>query len=214
MKSVVKKKSGERSFTIIEVMVAIGIMMSVVLEVTGAQGNIVSFSTYSRRLSEATWLAKRVMSQVEYHHSNKELKDLDIKLEDQAFDDLKDSETYASEYTYSLNIEEWKLPIFEILANGGPKKKEGEDSSDDAQGGSSKGSSLAGFEDAVKQIFDGHILKLAKVEVFWPEGARRNSVTLTYLLTNQKAIDTYLLAKSNVYDKLIAAIQKDLDQNK
>lgn len=210
MKPDVEKKQGEHSFTIIEVMVAIGIMMSVVLEVTGAQGNIVSFSTFSRRLSEATWLAKRVMSQVEYHYAHKELKDLETKIEDEPFDDLKDSDTDASEYTYSLKIEEWKLPIFEILANGGPSK-EGEDDSSNDFGSKKKQSSLAGFEDAVNQIFDGHIMKLATVEVFWPEGARRNSVTLSYLLTNQKAIDQYILTKGASYEKLLEATKKQLD---
>ena len=35
-------------------------------------------------------------------------------------------------------------------------------------------------------------MKLAHVEVFWPEGVRRGSTQLTYALTNEKSLDSFI----------------------
>ncbi|MDQ3235724.1 MAG: hypothetical protein M3Q07_28270, partial [Pseudobdellovibrionaceae bacterium] len=57
------------------------------------------------------------------------------------------------------------------------------------------------------QIFKGHIMKVAYVEVSWPDGARRDSVSLTYLLTNTKALDEYLGPKKKQFDEIVAKMQ-------
>ena len=36
------------------------------------------------------------------------------------------------------------------------------------------------------------LMKLAHVEVFWPEGVRRGSTQLTYALTNEKSLDAFI----------------------
>jgi hypothetical protein len=46
-------------------------------------------------------------------------------------------------------------------------------------------------------------MKVAYVEVSWPDGARRDHVSLTYLLTNNKALDEFLLTKKNIFDGVI-----------
>lgn len=207
------QRPGEASFTILETMVAVGVMLAVVLEVVGTQGNIASFAGYSRRLTEASWLAKRVMSQVEYHWHNREFKQLDISVKDQEFEfDEKPSDT---EYTYNLTIENWDLPIFDILSGGGPQTDE-EDDDYQAEPAEQQGlgGGLPGVEQLVNTLFDGEILKIAHVEVFWPEGARRNSVRLTYLLTNQRALDAYIGTKKKVYEKLQDKVEEELTGKK
>jgi type II secretory pathway pseudopilin PulG len=206
-------KDKEHSFTILEVMVAIGIMMSVVMEVVGAQGNVVAFSSYSRQVTQATWLAKQVMSQVEYHQQTHDFKELETSIKDQQFD-IEGLNEDESEFTYTLEIEEWKLPIFELISNGGLQKKKGDDD-DDAEPGTLENQGLmSGFQGVVNQLFDGHIFKIATVEVFWPEGARRNSVSLTYLMSNQKALDQYISSKKEVFEKLSKSIKEMLEGKK
>jgi len=208
------KKDQERSFTILEVMVAIGIMMSVVMEVVGAQGNVVAFSSYSRQVTQATWLAKQVMSQVEYYQQTQEFKELDISLKEQKFD-IEGLDQDDSEFTYSLNIEEWKLPIFELISNRGLKKKSGDDDDSDNGPDDPLANPVQGIDEGmVNQMFDGHIFKMANVEVFWPEGARRNSVSLSYIMTNQKALDQYVTSKKQVFQKLLKTIKDKYDPPK
>ncbi|MFW7380535.1 MAG: type IV pilus modification PilV family protein [Oligoflexus sp.] len=209
-RNVVKHKPGERSFTIIETLIALGIMLTVVLEVVGTQGNVVAFANYSRRVTEATWLAKRIMAQVEYHWHHKEFKELDVKLEEQKFD-VGFNPSDELEFTYNLTIEEWKLPIFDILSSGGPQTEEEEEEERyNPTDQSSMMSGMAGIDQVINTVFEGHILKVAHVEVFWPEGARRNSITLSYLLTNQRALDAYLLGKGQAIDKLLKDVETDV----
>ena len=213
------KKDQERSFTILEVMVAIGIMMSVVMEVVGAQGNVVAFSSYSRQVTQATWLAKQIMSQVEYYQQTQEFKELDISLKEQKFD-IEGLDQNESEFTYSLNIEEWKLPILELISNRGLKKKSGDDDNDnniapdDPLANSDPALMASMGEGVINQIFDGHIFKIAKVEVFWPEGARRNSVSLSYIMTNQKSLDQYITSQKPIFQKLLKSIKDKYDPPK
>lgn len=212
------KKDQERSFTILEVMVAIGIMMSVVMEVVGAQGNVVAFSSYSRQVTQATWLGKQIMSQVEYYQQTQEFKELDISLKEQKFD-IEGLHQNESEFTYSLNIEEWKLPILELISNRGLKKKSDDDNDnnnapDDPLANPDPALMASMDEGMINQIFDGHIFKMAKVEVFWPEGARRNSVSLSYIMTNQKSLDQYIASQKPIFQKLLKSIKDKYDPPK
>lgn len=179
MKPIDAKKT-ERSFTLLETIIALAILTATVLQLVGSQGKIVYFSDYTRRIEEATWLAKRVMSQVDYNWSHYEFKDLEVKETNKKFEDLPDSD-----YTYDLEIKEWKFPILDFLAGGGPASEEEGEKKPDA-GGDMIGQML-------EQVLGKDILKIAFVEVFWPEGAKRNSVTLAYLLTNQRKIDEELM---------------------
>lgn len=211
MKNDVKHHPGESSFTIIETLIALGIMLTVVLEVAGAQGNISAFANYSRRVTEATWLAKRIMSQVEYHWHQKDFKDLDTNQSDQSFD-FGTRAPSDFDYTYNISIEEWKLPLFDILTGGGPQTDDEDDRYYDRQQQPMGGGldSFGGLDQIIDSVFDGHIMKIAHVEVFWPEGARRNSVTLSYLLTNQRALDAFLVGRGQAVQNMLSAVQADV----
>jgi len=202
MKKPVKKHPRELSFTIFETIVAVGLLMAFALEMAAGQGNIVNKVEYARRSNEAMWLAKRIMSQVEYNYQTMELKELETttSVKDKKFDGL-DSET-DFDYFYSVDIKEWKFPLFDFLLNGGLPNEEDEDDPT-KQEKEPAGAGIPGLDTILDQIFKGHIMKVAYVEVSWPDGARRDSVSLTYLLTNNKALDEYLLTKKSVFDGVI-----------
>lgn len=181
---------GERSFTLLETIIALSILTVSILQLVGSQGKIVYFSTYSRRMEEATWLAQRLMAQVEYHWSNKEFKELETDTKDARFEDMGDSD-----YTYNIEIHEWKFPLLDFLAGNG------ED--DDKKGGAG---GMVG--DLLKQVLGTDILKIAHVEVFWPEGASRNSVDLSLLLTNQRKVDEEILKLEAAANKLDDEMRK------
>jgi hypothetical protein len=202
MKKLVNKNPRELSFTIFETIVAVGLLMAFALEMAGGQGNIVNKVDYARRANDAIWLAKRIMSQVEYNYQTMDLKDLETTstLKDQKFEGIDNEAEF--DYLYSVDIKEWKFPLFDFLLNGGLKDEEAEDDptkpeKDPAAEG------IPGMDAILDQIFKGHIMKVAYVEVSWPDGARRDHVSLTYLLTNNKALDEYLLTKKGVFDGVI-----------
>ena len=207
-KSKFRERRGERSFTLIETLVALTMMTTVILNVVGAQGSAIYNADYGRRITEAMWLAKGVMSKVEYRWHNQPLKELESSgnLKQQPFKEQEWNQPADSDYTYNLRIEEWKFPLFELLESGGPSDEEEGDS--DGEG--------AGFpiKDLAKQFLGDHILKVAFVEVFWPEGARQNSVTLTYLLTNQRKMDEALLSQKAAYDSMMKAVAAEYSPKK
>lgn len=202
----VKRKPHEYSFTLLEVIIATGLLVAVVLQVAGGQGSLLEITDYSKKATEATWLAKRIMSEVEANYQNYEFKDLDYEEKDQTFVDYKDAD---SDYKYSLKIEEWKLPIIDFLTGGGGKSEEEKEHDKEEGKAVSALEGIPGLDAIVKQIFGDHMLKTAIVEVSWPEGARRNSVTISYVITNQKKLDEFLLTKANTWDQ----IRKKMDPN-
>ncbi len=150
-------------------MVALGLLTVLILQVATVQGQALYFSDYGQNLTKSMWLARRVMAQVEYYWYNKELKELEgVAVKEKPFAD-------EEKFSYNLEIREWKLPLMNMLTGGG----------DDDQ----PDPTADLIKQQVKQIFGEHLLKIAHVEVFWGEGAVRESTTLTMLLTNQKQID-------------------------
>lgn len=200
MQKLKNKKSSEKSFTLLETILALGIMTTVILEVVKTQGNIVYFSNYTRKMSQAMWLAKHVMTRVEYNYSQYDLKDLDINIPDGTFRQIKPD----FDYSYKLNIEEWKLPIIDLIANGGIPSADEED--DEPKEKNPQGDMIGNL---LKQQLGDHILKIANVEVSWPEGAKRDSVNLTYLLTNQRGLDERILSMESVAKKLEAKVKNE-----
>lgn len=198
----------EASFTIIETLAALAILLPVVIETVSTQGSIINNHTYMRRVTEATWLAKRLMSQVEYNYSVHPFKEMDIETSDGKFD-IKDP-SGDFDYTYKISIQEWKLPLFELLMQGGPKSSEDGDDQSDSSGDGGPFGGFPGVDQVIKSIFEDHVLKIANVEVFWPEGAIKDSVSLTLLLTNQKSLDTFLLSKKKVMKELLTDISKQI----
>ncbi len=201
----VKGLKTERSFTLLETIIALAILTGTILQLVGSQGKIAYFNEYARRLNESSWLAKRVMSQVEYNWTHYPFKELETSLKDQKFEGLNDSD-----YTYNLEIKEWKFPLLDFVTGGGSEK--------DKDGDKVKQTSAQEAEgDMVRQMLDqvlgDEILKIAHVEVFWPEGAKRNSVTLTYLLTNQRKVDEELMKLEPVYQEVEKVQQKENNPN-
>lgn len=197
----IKKDPREASFTLMETMMAMTIMITVILRVVGTQGTMEYNSTYAKKMSEAIWLAKGLMSKVEYFWEYQDFEELEkaggVKRE--KFRELKLQEDF--DYTYSMNIEEWKFPILDLLEAGGVDGEAGEDDQPVAP--------AFPIKDILKSVLGDHILKIAHVEVFWPEGAKENSVTLTYLLTNQRRVDEHLKMLEPQYKKLIKHVQNE-----
>lgn len=180
-------KIGERSFTLIETIIAIGLLVTFILEISTAQGRALYFSEYQLNVTKATWLAKSVMAKVEYEFIGRDLKELNWSAPgEQSFKDL--SKDYEG-FTYKLSIEEWKLPIIDLLLNG---KKGG----DEPAKGGDEGAGGAGdmIKQQIESVLGDTILKMAHVEVFWREGAVKNSTTLTLLLPNIRAVDKQIMA--------------------
>ena len=158
-----------RSFTLIETMVALGLLTVLILQVATVQGQALYFSDYGQNLTKGTWLARRMMAQVEYYWYNKELKELEgVSVKEKPFED-------EPGFSYNLEIREWKFPLMNMLGGG---ENDQPDPTADM------------IKEQVKQIFGDHLLKVAHVEVFWGEGAVKESTSLALLLTNQKKIDT------------------------
>jgi type II secretory pathway pseudopilin PulG len=219
---VARRAQSEGSFTLIETVLALAIIAFLIVEVAAVQGNAIVFGDYGRNITQATWLARRVLSQVEYYWKSKPFKDLEINQPETKFEDF-------DEYSYTLEIKEWKFPFVKMLQNAlGSQGKEdskaagGSGAAGDA-GGKAAGGATAGptgqqdngglgqmLETVVKQIFgDEPIFMTARVEVSWPEGATRGSTGLTYLITNQAKLDEAIVQLKPVWDKLTKPPPKD-----
>lgn len=185
------KRGEEASFTLLETVIALGLMVTVILEVSSIQGKSINFGEYNRYSSQATWLAQAVMSKVEWYASYYDFKDIKMDSKDVEFSEQfcpKDPKYGECPFKYDLKIEEFPLPLVELIAGqlGGGGGEEG------GQDGGGLGSSI---ESAVKNFLGEELLKVAFVEVHWPEGSKRNSVELAYLLANQKQLDVQIYAQ-------------------
>ncbi|MFK7872381.1 MAG: hypothetical protein AB8C84_04315 [Oligoflexales bacterium] len=170
-----KNTHSESSFTLLETVIAIGVMVTVILEVAGVHGRAIDFAAYGRRSAEAIYLAKAKMSEIEYAWSHLPFSEIKTTTpQEQKFDEVLCSPNpdFGCDYTFVATIQDWKLPLLELFAG------------DDAS------AQMQAVQEQAKKIFGDSILKIASVEVFWADGgATRDSVVLTTLLTNQKALD-------------------------
>ena len=206
-----RRRQSEGSFTLIETVIALAIVTFVIVGVSSVQGNSIIFADYGRNVTQATWLARRVMSQVDYYWHTKPFKDLETEVRETKFEDFP-------EYSYTLEIKEWKFPFEKMLtmAMGGgigadeEAKDEAEDKQDEAGGGMSQM-----IETISKQVFgDEPKFLTAYVSVSWAEGAARNQSSMTYLLTNQAKIDEAIIQLKPVYDKLTKPPPAKVDPKK
>lgn len=216
-----RRLQAEGSFSLIETVIALSLVAFLIVEVAAVQGNSIVFADYGRNVTQASWLAHRVMSQVEYYWKTRPFTDLETNIAEGSFDDgglvpcaLMTSEDCREKYTYSLEIKEWKFPFLQLLegAMGGGGGEGGEDgeSKDGAAGG--MGQML---ETVMNQIFGKEpVFMTAHVQVFWPEGAARNSTSLTYLLTNQAKLDEAIVQLKPVWDRLTKPPAKKGDAKK
>ncbi|MCY4380525.1 MAG: hypothetical protein OXC40_03015 [Proteobacteria bacterium] len=177
--------NGEKSFSLFETVIAVGMLAVVLLQVTGIQGQVVYSVEYSRRLSEGIWLAQGIMARLEYEWQTRDFSELELTVNEKKIgDDFwgKDATKIFTDYSYKISSEEWKLPIFAMLTGEGQNNQEG-------------GPPVSNLiTDQIKQIFNDHMIKIATVEVLWPEGARKSSTSLSMILVNQRALDMQILA--------------------
>src|SRR5687768_8498633 len=117
----VKRKPHECSFTLLEVIIATGLLVAVVLQVAGGQGSLLEITDYSKKATEATWLAKRILSQVEANYANYQFALMDAEMKDQKFENYRDEE---ADFKNTLKIEEWKIPLIEFLTRGNVRTEE------------------------------------------------------------------------------------------
>lgn len=175
----------QASFTLVEVILAVGIMATFLVQIASVQGNSVYFAEYGRNVMKGTWLAKQLMSQVDYHYHTKPfdaLKGVDVTKGE--FEGVED-------FTYDILIEDFPLPISSIVANSLTGGGGGEDDDDPIKDVSKDGLKDQ-VDSTVKEFLGEEIMKLARVTVYWPEGAKRNSVSLSYLLANNKKVSEVL----------------------
>ena len=169
-----QSRTGQSSFTLIETVMAVGLMVVIVLEVTAVQGRAISFSEYERKVTQASWLAKAVMGQLEYKWKFYDLKEIKASEKDTKFPTelCPDDPRFSCDYRYNITIDKWDLPLIDMAA------------------ASIGDETIAGvIKEQMKNIIGDDVLKVAHVEVTWPEGSRQNSVDLAYLLTGQQKLD-------------------------
>ena len=186
-----KVKPGERSFSLVETVVAVSLIAFLMIEVSGVHGNAINFADYSRKSVQASYLAKRLMSQVEYQASwRTPLKDLATNEKDRTFED-------APDFQYSLSIE--PLPnaldlMFKVMSGGlmgdGGGANDGEDGKDDKDG---LGAMLEQIKSVIQTAVGEEPIWVAKVNVSWSEGARRSAVDLAMIITDTKKLEQSLV---------------------
>ena len=181
--------ANNQSFSLFETVIAIGLLATVFLNINGIQGNVVYSLEYSQKTSQATWLAKGIMARIEYEWQSREFSEMKAETSEKKLSADLWGETTAKafeHFSYKISISEWKLPIVEFLTGGNEKNNQDADSSLIAS--------------QIETLFADGILKIAKVSVLWPEGARKSSVDLTLLLTNQKAVDRQIVTLKDPYN--------------
>ena len=181
-------RPGERSFSLLENIIAVSLFAVLLIEMTGVYGNSIAFNDYGRNVMQASHLAKRVMSQIEYNSAiRKSIKDMAINEKDKPFDD-------EPNFTYSVSME--PLPnaldlMFKIMSGGllggGSNGDDKEESSDGKSGGA--GAMLTQLKGLIQQAVGEEPIWVAKVDVSWAGGARRETVSIAMILTDMKKLE-------------------------
>ena len=180
-------RPGERSFSLVETVVAVSLIAYLMLEVSGVHGNAINFADYGRKSMQAIFLAKRLMAQVEYQASQRTpLKELAINEKERQFED-------APDFQYSMTVE--PLPnslelMFKVLSGGlvggGKEGEEGGEKND-------VGAMLEQVKSMIEAAVGEEPIWIANVSVSWAEGARRPSVDLSMIITDIKKLETTLV---------------------
>jgi|GEM_PF-6736564 len=180
-------RTGEKSFTLIETLIALGIMVTLVLQIAIVQGQAISFSDYARDMTKGMWLAKSILSQVEYQSKFIPLKEMKYDEKEQTFSEVlcpKENDE-PCRYTYNLKIENWPLDLVDIFFRNKPSKEGKEKNSEENP-------MMDMIKEHLKEQIGEELISYVHAEVFWAEGSRLNSIDLAYLLTDQIGLDTLL----------------------
>lgn len=179
------RRLGERSFSLVETVVAVSLIAFLMVEMSGVHGNAINFADYGRKSLQATYLAKRLMAQVEYQAQIRSpLKDIAVNDKEHAFED-------APDFQYSLSIE--PLPhsldiMFKILSGGlldGDEKKNEQGEAQSVSG------MLEQLKGPIQTAVGEDPIWIAKTSVSWAEGARRSSVDLAMIITDIKRLNPH-----------------------
>jgi hypothetical protein len=194
--SIAAARPSERSFSLVETVVAVALIAFLIVEMSGVNGNAINFADYSRKALQASYLAKRLLAQVEYQASwRTPLKDIATNEKDHAFED-------APDFKYDLSIE--PLPnsldlMFKILSGGlfgddkDKKDAGGGEDNDKDNDKDGMGAMLEQMKGMIQTAVGDDPIWIAKVSVSWPEGARRSSVDMAMVITDIKKLETTLV---------------------
>lgn len=179
-------RRGERSFSLLETIVAVSLVAILMVEVSGVHGNSIAFNQYGRKVLQASYLAKRIMSQIEYQATiHSPLKDIAIAERDKPFED-------DPEFTYTVAIE--PLPhaidlMFKIFSGGMLDSKDDDKDKEKEKDGASAGAVLEQMKGIITQSVGDDPIWIAKVDVNWTEGARKENVSLAMVITDVKKLE-------------------------
>jgi len=185
-----EEKKGEKSFSLVEILLAMSLLALIVLIFSNTSSRSSVLTKRARATSKAMWLAKGVMSEVEYYSSFLPLAEMKTKIKDQRFkgklENLCSTKQMGTcDYKYKLTIQPWKLDLMSALL----KKFAGEDDS--------KNNAMVDMiKKEIKSKLGSELLYYAHVEVSWKEGIKNRSVDLSYLLTKQKELDNLIASLS------------------
>ncbi len=144
-----------KGFSLIEVMLALGLLVYIILNVSNTQSGAIFFSQYTRNLMIATNLARSKMSDVELLSQQKSMKDLTSLKEEGKFKEYPD-------FTYSVKVQNTKLkiPIPKQIIESNPMMKQ------------------------LMQYFEKELFAEVLVEVSWPDGKHKKTISVRRLLAN------------------------------
>ena len=171
------------SFTLFETIVAVGLLATVIVNVSMVQGNSLVFSEYTRNLTHAIWLSKRIMSQVEYHKTINDFKSLETEIEDETFQDVRDED--SENFLYDLAIVPFDFPITKLVT----KHFSGELSGGEDAPASPLAQIAPLVEQQMEQYLGKDFFKLVKLNVKWSDGAREDSLVTQMLIADIKKLD-------------------------
>ena len=187
-KTLSRNRPTEASFSLAETLIAVFLLIIFVSQITSVFGNAVYFSDYGRQSGQAMSIAKAIMSKVEYLSQAKDFKEMLADEKSQVVEGFP-------EYTYDLSIKEWKLPIEQLLG----AKSSGGDEEDSSESADKNADPMM---QGVAQVLGDDLFRVAYTEVSWAEGAKKNSVSLVLLLTNQKKLDELGMQNKATYDSV------------
>lgn len=170
-------EKASKGFSLVEVLLALTMVAMMTAAFYTSFSRSVTLTHSSRQKTKAMWLAKALMSQVEYHATFLDLKSMKYEKKNQKFPSELCPEK-ESPFRYNLTIQPWKLDLIGAFF----KQMDPNDTGKNDQ-------IVSEIKKQVKATLGGELLYYALVEVTWTTGIKKNSVKVPYLLTKQKELD-------------------------
>ena len=171
------KKFKEKSFTLIETLIALGLMVTMILQIASVLGSSISISSYDAKMGRAMWLAKSIASQIEHDWLYYDLKEFRTDIKNAEFDKFLCSKEDGCDFKYNLLFKKWDIPIFDILMGGSGSSSEDENPM------------AKMIKEQIEKELDGELVRVAHIQVTWSEGSKEHLVEFPYLISNQRILD-------------------------